>query len=392
MKELNKGKNGISLIVLVITIIVMIVLAAAIILSLQSSGIIGRANEAKSAADEANKKQVAQVALAEYELEKQLGGTTKTATEYVQDKLNSQNIDGNDVAVTEEGEILVGLKKSAISALEKGVKIGDYVDYSPNISENADYKVYDLTSEKETDIVFSTQIGENALKWRYMGIDDKGNAILLSEIPTTDGLLLSGAVGYTDGPNLLNELCNTLYSNEKLGESRSLNVDDVNGLLGASPVGKYYDSENISVDNPEKLTVGDLIKPPYNQPELEYTEVPEKGKNINDYISSWYNYLGTDYKEENSVEYKMIFPKILLEDGEEKNMNYWLATNCLRVYFRDRMVDFRLRRIYDGRVGSTHMFDSEGSEYRGAYSIRPVVLLNSTIEFKSNSDGVWSIG
>ena len=56
------NKKGISLIVLVITIIVMIVLAAAIILSLQSSGIIDKANEAKTASDVANAKQLVAMA------------------------------------------------------------------------------------------------------------------------------------------------------------------------------------------------------------------------------------------------------------------------------------------------------------------------------------------
>ena len=65
------NKRGISLIVLAITIIVMIILAAAIILSLQSSGIIGRANEAKSKTDVANAKQVVAMAEAEWKLDEQ---------------------------------------------------------------------------------------------------------------------------------------------------------------------------------------------------------------------------------------------------------------------------------------------------------------------------------
>ena len=64
-----KQKEGISLIVLVITIIVMIVLAAAIILSLSSSGVIGRANEAKTKSDTANAKQVVMMAEAEWKLD-----------------------------------------------------------------------------------------------------------------------------------------------------------------------------------------------------------------------------------------------------------------------------------------------------------------------------------
>jgi len=58
-------KKGISLIVLVITIIVMIVLAGAIILSLNNSGIIQKANEAVKSTDEATIKELSQMAWAE---------------------------------------------------------------------------------------------------------------------------------------------------------------------------------------------------------------------------------------------------------------------------------------------------------------------------------------
>ena len=47
-------KKGISLIVLVITIIVMIIIAGAIIISLNGTNVVNRANEAVTAADEAN--------------------------------------------------------------------------------------------------------------------------------------------------------------------------------------------------------------------------------------------------------------------------------------------------------------------------------------------------
>jgi len=68
MKSVSKNKRGISLIVLVITIIVMIILAAAIILSLNGSNIIGKANEAKTKSDIANAKHVAALAKAEWDL------------------------------------------------------------------------------------------------------------------------------------------------------------------------------------------------------------------------------------------------------------------------------------------------------------------------------------
>ena len=58
-------KKGISLIVLVITIIVMIIIAGAIILSLNSSNVITKANEAVAGSDLANARNAAMLAYAE---------------------------------------------------------------------------------------------------------------------------------------------------------------------------------------------------------------------------------------------------------------------------------------------------------------------------------------
>ena len=374
----------------------MIILAAAIILSLQSSGIIGRANEAKAASDMANKKQAATVALAEYELEKQLGETTKTATEYVQDKLKSQKIDGSDVAVTEDGEILVGLKKSAISALEKGVKIGDYVDYTPTAATSTKYKVCEpsTSAEAEDAAYFATQTGENALKWRYMGIDDKGNAILVSELPTNDGLLLSGKDGYVNGPSKLNELCKTLYSNTSLGEARSINVEDVNRVLGANPVGKYYSTEGKAVENPEGLTIGKIAeKIGYNMEDFA-SETPEEGKDIKDYVSDFYSYAGSTYKALETLEHDLIFKKLEVVDGvtTRTNITYWLASSCVYAYFYNGHAGFYVRRVYSSSVNLYRVFHSDGTSRSIGYAVRPVVTLNSDIQFGTKSGaGVWSI-
>lgn len=58
-------KKGISLIVLVITIIVMIIIAGAIIISLNSSNIIDRANDAVTDSNEANARSVLALKYAE---------------------------------------------------------------------------------------------------------------------------------------------------------------------------------------------------------------------------------------------------------------------------------------------------------------------------------------
>lgn len=58
-------KKGISLIVLVITIIVMIIIAGAIIISLNSSNVIGQANEAVEDSNTANARSIVALKYAE---------------------------------------------------------------------------------------------------------------------------------------------------------------------------------------------------------------------------------------------------------------------------------------------------------------------------------------
>ena len=108
MKKIN-NKRGISLIVLVITIVVMIVLATAIILSIQSSGIIGKANEAKEKTDMANAMQIVNIAKSEWLLGE--NENNSSFKEYAENKLNSagfltDNSQGA-VEVTEDGKIYV---------------------------------------------------------------------------------------------------------------------------------------------------------------------------------------------------------------------------------------------------------------------------------------------
>ena len=69
MKIKRKEKRGISLMVLVITIIIMIILAAVVILSLNSSNLVSKANEAKGKSDIANAQDLATTAYAEWMLD-----------------------------------------------------------------------------------------------------------------------------------------------------------------------------------------------------------------------------------------------------------------------------------------------------------------------------------
>ena len=384
-----KQKKGISLIVLVITIIVMIILAAAIILSLNSSGIIGKANEATKQSNNANLLQKANVLLAEYELAKQMGDEEvkgKTATEYVQAGLKETYGEeiASGVVVTKENEILVGLSKSEASVISKGIMLGDYVGYMPTVATSTESYIYDIETEWETGMSFSTQTGESALKWRYMGINETGEVLLIADRATTDALYLEGATGYLQGPNKINKLCEEIYSSEK-GTARSITVEDVNRILEANPVGRYLSRiESGYVDNPEGLTIGEIISQK-GEPELTSTETPDGKTDINTYVANYYEYMGTKYKANTTDEYKLIF-----QNASGSNIMYWLSSSCVDAVIDGGFVGFHVREVRSGQVSSSMMFD-RGQPYGWYNFVRPVVILNSDVQFGTKTNGVWSL-
>lgn len=113
MKIKANLKKGVSLIVLVITIIVMIILATAIILALSNSGIIGRANKAKTDSDTASLKEYVNTLKSEWLLDeakiKDEDNTITSFSKYAEKKLSESGYktDGTMGAyvVTDDGAV-----------------------------------------------------------------------------------------------------------------------------------------------------------------------------------------------------------------------------------------------------------------------------------------------
>ena len=111
-------KKGISLIVLVITIIVMIILASAIILTLNDSGIINRANEAVEATNLQEIKQIASLAWSEAYLDNR--NVADEETKYANIKaavdkaLENIDVSGYDIVVEEKGVTVTPVLKAGL--------------------------------------------------------------------------------------------------------------------------------------------------------------------------------------------------------------------------------------------------------------------------------------
>ena len=270
--------------------------------------------------------------------------------------------------------------------MNKEIKIGDYVEYKPVAKASSKYKVFDSDLWKESDRYFETQTGERALKWRYMGEDEKGSILLVADRPTDDRLYLRGKDGYVNGPAKLNDLCKELYSSS-LGEARSINVDDVNKVLGANPVGIYWNRKRNRAYNTENLTIGEIISKK-GEKSLRFAQTPEIGKDINQYEANYYSYTGEEYIESTTDEYNLIFRNEFCND-----IKYWLASPCVYAYFNYGDVNFYVRHVYGGNVDGYVMFSSDDDKYGLSYPVRPVVSLKSKIQFLGKSlNGVWQIG
>ena len=270
--------------------------------------------------------------------------------------------------------------------MKEKIKIGDYVEYTPTVTTSRKYKTFDADRWEETDRYFATQTREKALRWRYMGEDENGSILLVADRPTDDKLYLFGKDGYVNGPSKLNDLCKELYSSG-LGEARSINIDDVNSVLGAKPVGRYFSRKRVFMDNSKNLTIGEIISKE-REPALRFTLTPEPGKDINDYVINYYSYEGAEYKESRTDEYNLIFRKSL-----NKNISYWLASSCVDAYFNRGSAYFCVRCVNSGSVSDCGVFDSLGGEDDDYYPVRPVAILKSNIQIIEKSPkGVWQIG
>lgn len=141
---MKRNKRGISLIVLVITIIVMIILAGAVIISLNSAGIIGKTNETVDATNLATVKELAIVAWAEA----YVGGarTEEELEDAVTESLKDVDTSKYEIEVTDKG-VTVSIKGQTTL----GDLVASAADYGKTVNYVSDNGVTDWKVFYETE-------------------------------------------------------------------------------------------------------------------------------------------------------------------------------------------------------------------------------------------------
>lgn len=136
---------------------------------------------------------------------------------------------------------------NTITKGEESYEIGDYYDYD----ETKDGKIEELTD----------------VKWKVMGVDEKGNLLIMSASSVEDITLGTKddiektQIDYLEGVDRLNEIAEKYGHAENALGARSITSEDINKLTGYNT--KYSDSYNVSTTyywadtkNPKAQTEG----------------------------------------------------------------------------------------------------------------------------------------
>ena len=162
------------------------------------------------------------------------GGTT-TVSPSIPFKVTANGTYNFTVTGTVNGETSTKTVSVTVNQYSSKYKIGDYVNYTYDTASN--YVLTSATcgsSSNPTDGIPQT----TGLKWRILNIDEaNGTVDLISENPTGTNVYFQGALGYHNGPYLMNAICEAQYSNKSLGvNARSINLLDMEKHLTAAGI------------------------------------------------------------------------------------------------------------------------------------------------------------
>ena len=190
-KKRSLQEKGITLIALVVTIIILLILAGVTLnIALSDGGLFSKTQEAADKYKQAQSDEEDLILKYEFEMAKLQGeiSETETVEEYAMEKEIKEKYGQN-------------------------IKIGDTVNYDPNVDE-----------------------GKYEGTWKVLGIED-GKILLMSSKPIEDDFEIIGLEGYITLIESLDELCSEFGEGVGAEGARSLRVEDINRITGYSPDG-----------------------------------------------------------------------------------------------------------------------------------------------------------
>lgn len=304
-----------------------------------------------------------------------------------------------DIKVVHGDEIELGTKTQAIvfsdvltDAVESDfVKVGDYVQYSPDAVNSTAYNnlISDFGTYSGSTANTTSTLKQDSLNWRVLDVTDDGQVRLISDGPTTSKITLSGYNGYNNAVKLLDDTCSTLYNNSKLvSKVQNLKIEDIQDKMVEKDYSKIDSKYGTTLEPTYKYYSNILLK----EKEQTVNGIPgtelglsEQKELINQtakvQVSSWtvkYTYwdkemLMTDFGENDG---EMYF-KLFINNGSNYS-TYWMSSRCISV--SANYVSFLGQRVKSGHVGADAVYSSGNYLSSYTYAFRPVITLNLNVQ------------
>ena len=293
------------------------------------------------------------------------------------------------------------------------IQIGDYVNYTYDIdSASSSYTLESKYSGYSSNQTIAQTAG---LKWQVLNVDKENDTVdIISTNPTSSTVRFYGALGYHNGPYIMNKICEELYSNSALNvKARNICLLDMENHLtkdGIATRNKYansvqygktktykdnysyypllYDGQkgagvNVTVANASTIAQPDITKG--NDP---YSESVETTGPLTDKT-----YKQADNKVLTVTQTLYSIPINEANYGEAyKVLNnstpYWVSARY--VYTNSNVAVFGMYDA-DMNLGGYNMFYSNKDGYDYDDCLRPVVSLQSSLLTGEQTNGAWNL-
>ena len=286
-----------------------------------------------------------------------------------------------------------GLTRKEFETILAKIDVGNYVNYNLTTKKKV------VTLSNKTGATSQLLETETTAKWRIISIDqDTGKILITTEGPVNDQqVTLRGAVGYLNGAEELNRLCERLYSNTEKGlTARSMTIDDLDKATGNSAPSNniryaWYTAD--ATETPDVTVNGKVYTGRKHQAALaggvttprfldwdDASGVTHKATNENDYndnISATTPVLTSrTYYGYNPGTGNAVINDIL---GGDDTRRGWLASSYVGMNSEGEYVSFEMRTASSGGVNGYYLYYSTGYVDAPSYGLRPVVSLSSKL-------------
>ena len=340
------------------------------------------------------------------------GGTT-TVSPSIPFKVTANGTYNFTVTGTVNGETSTKTVSVTVNQYSSKYKIGDYVNYTYDTASN--YVLTSATcgsSSNPADGIPQT----TGLKWRILNIDEaNGTVDLISENPTGTNVYFQGALGYHNGPYLMNAICESQYSNSTLNvKARNISLLDMekhlttpgitarNGYSGSSvQYGKtktytegysyyplLYDGQKGAGVNVAEANASTIAQPDISKGNDPYSESVETTSPITDKT-----YKQADKKVLTVTQTYYYIPINETNYGDaakvlNNSTTYWVSGRYVNAY--SSYAYFGLRFALTG-MGGGGLFYSDSSSSSTFYRLRPVVSLSSSLLTGEKTNDAWNL-